>query len=203
MAVLDTPGFRENNHLILFLKVPVKGMVKTRLAKETGEDAALLLYKAFITDLLATISRCNFSFTIFFHPVSEEKLLMVFPGEGYRYLSQEGGDLGEKMSKAFERIFAEGKERVILIGSDTIDISREEFQLAFHALREQDSVIGPSEDGGFYLIGFRREGFKKRLFRNIPWSTNDVFDRMVERLRKNGSLFFLPLKSPFARLPQA
>jgi len=83
--------------------------------------------------------------------------------------------------------FAIGFKRVVLIGSDIPDLSLEFIEEAFHSLQEKDAVIGPSLDGGYYLIGFKDKSFSPQVFKGIPWSTERVFDETM-KIFKQGSL---------------
>ena len=105
-------------------------------------------------------------------------------GEDYLYMPQKGEDLGERMRNGFIQTFAEGFKRVILIGSDIPGLPLEFIEEAFTSLRDKDAVIGPSLDGGYYLIGFRNKTFSPKVFEGIPWSTEKVFEETMKVLEK-------------------
>jgi rSAM/selenodomain-associated transferase 1 len=99
---------------------------------------------------------------------------------------QAGADLGERMKNAFQHCFADGFDDVIIIGSDIPDLPPEIFAEAFAALENRGAVIGPAADGGYYLIGFRKETFAPEAFEGIVWSTQAVFAETVARLERVG-----------------
>ena len=169
--------------LLLFLKYPDKGKVKSRLSKEFGEDTVLLLYEAFVLDVLETVNKGKYRFTICFHPPSAHEKIASWLGKSYLYMPQNGSDLGEKMKNAFVSAFSEGFEKVILIGSDIPDLPKEIIDEAFASDRE--AVIGPATDGGYYLIGFKRDTFLPHIFEGMGWSTGSVFERTIETFRKH------------------
>jgi rSAM/selenodomain-associated transferase 1 len=179
--------------LILFIKAPEQGRVKSRLAAVLGADMALELYKDFVLDTLGAIGQAALPFRIFFHPPEAEDVVTAWLGSGRRYLAQEGRDVGERMERAFRRVFARARERAILIGSDIPDLPSAILRDAALALERNDAVIGPALDGGYYLIGFRRDRFLPDVFRGVTWSGPDVFDRTMQVLRQNSrSVHILP-----------
>jgi hypothetical protein len=169
--------------LLLFVKYPEKGKVKSRLSKEFGEDTVVLLYEAFALDVLETVNKGKCWFTVCFHPPSAQEKIASWLGKSYQYMPQNGSDLGEKMKNAFAGAFSEGFEKVILIGSDIPDLSKEIIDEAFAC--NGDAVIGPAADGGYYLIGFNRDTFLPRIFEGMQWSTASVFERTMEIFRKH------------------
>lgn len=165
--------------ILLFVKTPTRGKVKSRLAAELGEEDTLHLYENFILDMLDTLKRAEHRLKICFFPPDSEKQLTDWLGKGYAYLPQRGSDLGEKMKNAFLAAFAEGFSRVLIIGSDIPDIP---YALLNEALASDtaDAVIGPSSDGGYYLIGFTRHSFFPDIFSGIAWGTATVFEKTME-----------------------
>ena len=169
--------------LLLFVKYPDKGKVKSRLSKEFGEDTVLLLYEAFVLDVLETVNKGKYRFTICFHPPSAQEKIASWLGKSYLYMPQNGSDLGEKMKNAFASAFSEGFEKVMLIGSDIPDLPKEIIDEAFAS--DGEAVIGPATDGGYYLIGFKRDTFLPHIFEGMQWSTASVFERTMEIFRKH------------------
>ena len=104
-------------------------------------------------------------------------------------MPQTGDDLGERMEQAFVRVFSEGFREAILIGSDIPGLSSGTVQEAFASLAGHDAVIGPANDGGYYLIGFTRRAFYPEIFHSMPWSTPAVFRETLGRLRRHPVLF--------------
>jgi rSAM/selenodomain-associated transferase 1 len=107
-------------------------------------------------------------------------------GEDYLYMPQQGVDLGERMKNGFIEAFAMNLKRVVLIGSDIPTLPLEFIEEAFTSLEEKDVVIGPSLDGGYYLIGFKDKKFSPRVFKGIPWSKERVFEETMGILEQEG-----------------
>lgn len=173
----------DTTSLLLFVKYPDKGKVKSRLSQEFGEDTVLLLYEAFVLDVLETVNKGKYRFKICFHPPSAQEKIASWLGKSYFYMPQNGSDLGEKMKNAFALAFSEGFEKVILIGSDIPDLPKEIIDEAFAS--DGEAVIGPATDGGYYLIGFKHSTFLPRIFEGMQWSTASVFERTMEIFRKH------------------
>jgi rSAM/selenodomain-associated transferase 1 len=171
--------------VVIFVRSPDKGTVKTRLTAVLDEDTALDLYRRFVLDLLRTVSHGNFGLRICFYPAESGKKLADWLGREYVYIAQQGKDLGERMENAFLAAFAEGFQRVALVGSDIPDLSGEIFEEAINALASKDAVIGPAIDGGYYLIGFNSDRFLTEVIKNIDWGTPSVFQRTMSMLHRN------------------
>lgn len=180
--------------ILLFLKAPLRGGVKTRLAAGLGDDAALELYRSFVDDILETVESSGLSCMVFFYPPDAQNIITEWLGSGRRYLPQEGADLGERMKKAFERVFNKGQDRAIIIGSDMPDLPARFLTVALESLVTHDCAIGPAADGGYYLIGFSKAGFRPSVFDGIAWSTKQVFTETMLRLKHDGAMVHvLPL----------
>lgn len=162
----------------MFVKEPVNGFVKTRLAKTLGNEKTLVLYKHFVDDLIDTLKDTKYEFKLCVYP--NNKLISEVFGD-YNNFIQEKGDLGIKMQKAFESQFDLGYEKIILIGSDTPHIPKDYFNETFTMLESKESVIGPSLDGGYYLISFKKDSFNINMFKNITWSTDIVLEQTLEK----------------------
>jgi uncharacterized protein len=186
--------------VLLFVKCPVKGMVKSRLAKDIDEDLVLSLYKHFVLDLLKTLGTTGYPLRICFFPPDAFGKVSAWLGKGYSYLPQKGKDLGERMKNAFLEIFSSGFTRVLLIGSDIPDLTSSTIDEAFD-LEHFDAVIGPSFDGGYYLIGFKQNTFTSAAFGNIHWGSDRVFgETMALLLGKRYAVRVLPEKRDIDRL---
>jgi hypothetical protein len=172
--------------ILCFVKAPVKGAVKSRLARAVGEDAALALYRCFVSDTLATLGKAASRLVICYHPADRRHDVESWLGASRSYMPQEGRDLGERMRNAFARAFSYGHEKAILIGSDIPDLPLAVIEEAFAALTVHDATIGPAADGGYYLIGFRSDTFLTDAFSGITWSTRAVFKETIEILRLRG-----------------
>ena len=165
--------------LIIFVKWPEKGRVKTRLSAALGDDAVLELYRCFVEDIIETVKRSGFRPLIAYYPEGAGEKIAAWLGDENDYIPQVGADLGAKMSNAFRLVFERGVSRAVLIGSDFPDLPAEIISEAFSALENSDAVIGPAKDGGYYLIGFRQDTFSPRVFDGIHWSTAEVFERTM------------------------
>jgi rSAM/selenodomain-associated transferase 1 len=179
---MDGPG---NKCLIFFVKYPVSGKVKTRLCARLSGEIVVGLYKSFVLDILSTLQGLDLPLRIFFYPDSAGPELTEWLGEQYSYVPQRGLDLGRRMQNAFEDVFDEGFDTGILIGSDLPDLPKRFVELAADALDTHAAVIGPSSDGGYYLIGFTKAGLLPEAFENVSWSTDSVFDQTASILRQS------------------
>lgn len=187
-------NMRSSNCILLFLKSPIAGHVKTRLAGDIGEHAAAELYKCFVEDLLSMIENVDSELRLCFHPPEAMSQVRQWLGDRYSYTPQKGYDLGEKMKNGFAEAFEEGFSRVVTIGSDLPDLPEKFLRRAFDQLDSFDAVIGPSSDGGYYLIGFSRDCFLAEAFDDITWSTPAVFAQTRAKLESHGlRVHFLPL----------
>lgn len=173
-----------NNCIIFFVKYPEKGKVKTRLAKIMGDNITVELYKNFVLDLISTIKNAESAeLNIFFSPANKKEKFIQWLGKNYIYKQQVGNDLGEKMKNAFVEVFKDYYKKVVIIGSDSPDLDSDIFNKAFSSLSRNDVVIGPSFDGGYYLIGFNKETFLSNIFDGIKWSRDRVFEDTMNILK--------------------
>ena len=172
--------------LLFFIKNPEKGKVKTRLASAIGGEMAVKLYKRFLLEMLFTLNRGTFLFYLCYSPESPLSDLKDWLGDQYLYMPQSGENLGERMKNGFAEAISMNFRRVVLIGSDIPDLPLAFIEEAFTSLREKDVVIGPSFDGGYYLIGFKNKTFSARVFEGIHWSTESVFEKTLKVLKQEG-----------------
>ncbi len=171
----------KRNCILLFVKAPLPGTVKTRLSDRLAPEAILALYKGFVTDLLATLQTTGHDIRIFYDPPDKKDVLVDWLGSGLFLYPQTGSDLGKRMEAAFIETFAAGYTHAVLIGSDIPDLPISILDAALDCLDRYPAVIGPSTDGGYYLIGFESEGFLKEAFDRITWSTERVFASTMDR----------------------
>lgn len=161
-----------DNALVMFVKHPRPGAVKTRLAAAIGPQAAAELYRALAEHVLeATAPAGEYERLVFFDPPEALADMRAWL-PGVRLLAQSGDDLGARMSDAFDRAFARGARRVAIVGTDAPGVSRETVTGALAALDAADLVIGPAEDGGYYLVALREP--RPELFAGMAWSTPSV-----------------------------
>lgn len=179
--------------ILFFIKFPEKGSVKTRLAKDLDYGFVQTLYRNFVLDLLETLAKVKWPIIVYFHPPESGAAVSVWLGKNYSYAPQKGVDLGERMKNAFADAFADGFSKAILIGSDLPDLQNNVLDMAFNALNVNDIVIGPSVDGGYYLIGFRNNSFLPEVFKGISWGTDTVLKDTLKILKeKNYMVSILP-----------
>jgi rSAM/selenodomain-associated transferase 1 len=158
----------------IFAKAPVAGRVKTRLARDIGPAAAAALYRRLGRQVVASTVGPGYRTTVWFTPPSgSDGVRAWLDGLGAAaFYPQAGGNLGTRLVHAFGRSFADGNDAVVIIGTDAPGVNRRTITAAFRALRAHDLVLGPSLDGGYYLIGLSAP--YPALFRSIPWSTKQV-----------------------------
>jgi rSAM/selenodomain-associated transferase 1 len=183
-----------NSCVLLFVKSPIKGQAKTRLAAEIGEDSAVGLYKCFVEDLIALVENLDVQVRLCFYPPGGKLNFLEWLGERHCYVAQTGNDLGERLKNAFDNAFKEGFSKVVAIGSDSPDLPEDFLRQAFKELDSYDAVIGPSSDGGYYLVGFSQKSFLPEAFDNMSWSSDSVFEQTLRVLKRNRqSVHLLPL----------
>ena len=172
--------------VIVFVRSPEKGTVKTRLAAVLDEDTVLELYRCFVLDLLETLSHTALDLRICFYPQGGKSKLVKWLGGKYVYTAQQGRDLGERLENAFTAAFADRYVRAVIIGSDSPDLPAEIVKEAVSSLSTKDAVVGPANDGGYYLIGFSASQFHREILKGIDWGTAAVFEQTMHLLHKHG-----------------
>ena len=182
-ATPDDSVTRPAGALIVFARLPVEGRVKTRLAETIGPQAACELYRCFVTDVVLAARRGGSRIHIFVDPPDSESAFRAWLGDDLTYRPQTGVDLGERMAGAFREVFTTHPQ-AILIGTDCPDLPGPLIDSALQGLFSCDAVIGPAFDGGYYLIGFRREAFLEEVFSGIEWGSNTVFGATMTVLEK-------------------
>ncbi len=173
--------------LLVFVRYPEPGRVKTRLIPEMGRVGAAEIYRYMaeqVMDTVLAINRPGMTTTVWGDPGSRLAALRRWLGPDPEYMAQPDGDLGQRLGRAFAEAFAGGAERVIAIGSDCIDLSGELITGAFDNLLSYDAVLGPAADGGYYLLGLARP--LPAVFEGIPWSTDETLAVTRERLGEAG-----------------
>ncbi len=173
--------------LLVFAKAPRPGEVKTRLARSLGRraspdhEAAAALYRRMGRLVVDNVGKAPAALTVCYDPPGSEAELREWLGPAPRqYWPQGEGDLGERMSQMFARAF-QGAKRVVVIGTDTPAVGAGTISRALAALDTADVVLGPSRDGGYYLMALREPC--PALFRGIAWSTQTVLAETVDRAR--------------------
>ncbi|HEY8462161.1 MAG TPA: TIGR04282 family arsenosugar biosynthesis glycosyltransferase [Blastocatellia bacterium] len=176
-----------NERLIIFTRYPEPGKTKTRLISRLGAEGAAELQRDMtertLRDARLLNSRRQVSLEARYEGGSKA-LMQEWLGDQLTFRSQGAGDLGAKMKRAFRNAFQAGAQRVVIIGADCPDLDSELMEAAFDALQHNDIVIGPANDGGYYLIGSRR--YFPQLFDRIHWGSEKVLDQTLRRARETG-----------------
>lgn len=200
------------NALVVMLKLPVAGKVKTRLTPPLKKEDAARLYKCFIQDIFNRISTLNgIDIIAAYTPKNAADRIKRIVPANTMLIPQKGNDLGERLQNIFSQLFSIGYKKVAIIGTDSPDLPAEYIKKSFSSLNKNTSiVIGPSRDGGYYLIAMSNPlspmgtdlksvpkggmgGFASEIFEDIPWSTDTVFKKTLEKAKKAGLLpAFLP-----------
>ncbi|MEO6452798.1 MAG: TIGR04282 family arsenosugar biosynthesis glycosyltransferase [Ginsengibacter sp.] len=161
--------------LIIFVKNPERGKVKTRLANTLGDEKALEIYISLLEHTRSIVTLLNVDKFVFYFDTPNYN--DVWPNIIFNKKQQYGNDLGERMMNAFNEIFETGYERVSIIGSDCIELTGTIILTAFKELESSDIVIGPAADGGYYFLGMKK--LHTALFYNIKWSTANVLEETI------------------------
>jgi hypothetical protein len=180
----------------VFAKRPLAGHAKTRLGEKIGLEESAGIYARFLyqslfelvalerADIIIELSLASSADVPYFR--------FAFPE--FQISSQSGGNLGQRFTKSFQKAFDQGATAVVVIGTDIPDLNRTILQSAFDALSENEVVIGPDLDGGYYLIGTRLRD--ATLFKNIDWSSERVFQQTERLILAQGlTMFYLPTLS--------
>ena len=174
------------NALIIFIKNPEKGKVKTRLAKEVGADKALAIYRALLAHTRKIALAVPTQRFLFYSEYIDEK--DGWSDKDFIKLLQIDANLGAKMANAFQQVLAQYKKAVI-IGSDCASLTPEIVQKAFDKLETFPFVIGPAMDGGYYLLGMKK--FRPEIFEQIEWSTASVLSSTIQRIESLEKKYYL------------
>ncbi|CAM1358783.1 conserved hypothetical protein [Tenacibaculum litopenaei] len=158
------------NLVLIFTRNPEIGKVKTRLAKTIGNEAALAIYKFLLEHTKNVALEVPYDKAVYYSV--KIRTADLWEPENFQKFRQEGADLGERMQAAFQRGFDEHYDKVLIIGSDLYDLKPSHIEAAFQALDNHDAVIGPAEDGGYYLLGLKK--MYSSLFSNKEWGTSTV-----------------------------
>jgi rSAM/selenodomain-associated transferase 1 len=198
----------------IFFRFPALGKVKKRLAYEIGEDAALKAYESMLNATIENVSKLKgidiyvyYEFEItslnFRLPSDNPPILLLEKGGKGRFekewilellkklplVAQEGGNLGERMYKAIQWLFDKGYQKVSLIGTDSPDLPLFFIKEAFQKLDSYELAIGPSEDGGYYLIGMKEP--LEMVFKNIEWGSDTVLNDTILHAHTAKKSYFL------------
>ena len=175
--------------LIVFVRYPEAGCVKTRLAKTIGKKEAATVYRLFVELLLKRSDNMSSERLIFYAPANRRNKVANWLDDGSRLYHQKGDNLGQRMCNAFRFAFAEGARKTVIVGTDIPLLSREVILTAFEELENRQCVIGPSLDGGYYLLGLSH--FDGKIFQNIHWGTDKVLNQTLGIVQRLGLTYSL------------
>ena len=168
---------------VLFAKQPAPGAVKTRLQSHLSAAEAAHLYEAMLLDCATALQETQAAAKVVaFTPAHAEEALraLLAPIGTFEYVPQIEADLGQRLEGLMQWAFARGAERVVLVGSDSPSLPAAYIDEGLVLLRDKEVVLGPSTDGGYYLVG-RRKG-ESRIFQDVAWSTEMVLEQTLARL---------------------
>lgn len=162
--------------ILLFAKAPRAGSVKRRLSAVIGDEAAVAAYRAVGRRVALQVAEC-YPLTVWYDPPDAEGEMRRWLG-AHEFRPQVAGDLGQRLSHAFDTHFALGEAPVVALGADAPNVNGLTIEVALEALEHADVVLGPALDGGYYLLGLRYP--VPELFVNIPWGTASVLQVTME-----------------------
>ena len=176
--------------ILIFVRPPEPGKVKTRLAAGIGAENALQVYIFLLKHTAGLVSSLGIPLFVFYagDVVADD----MFTGTQVTKLQQGKGDLGERMDAAFTEVFSRGFGQAVIIGSDCYELTSDIILEGLSLLQQTDLVIGPARDGGYYLLGMNQP--VKSVFDAIAWSSQTVFrDTVARAARENCSVSLLPV----------
>ena len=169
----------EEAALIIFVRNPVLGKVKTRLAASIGNESTLAVYKYLLQHTKNICENLPAAKYVFYaDEINNDDMW-----NGYEKQLQSGNDLGERMTNAFKYLFKNGYKKIIIIGSDCLDLTNEILNSAFCQLENTEVIIGPAKDGGYYLLGMMKDC--TILFSKNDWGTNLVYENTLALINEN------------------
>ena len=178
------------NLLLIFTRNPVLGQCKTRLAATVGDQVALEIYRFLLNHTFAITNELLVHKQVYYSNEIWEN--DIWDSRIFEKRLQQGSDLGERMSNAFRKGFEDGFENIIIIGSDIYELATKDLLEAFDALEQNDFVLGPAEDGGYYLLGMK--AYNESVFKNKNWGKEKVFQNTMDDL-KNEKVYLLKSKN--------
>jgi rSAM/selenodomain-associated transferase 1 len=177
--------------IVIMAKEPRPGLVKTRMVSDLDPTAVSKLYLGFLMDRIEQVREISHvDHYIAYTPESTEGFFKKLAPSEFLLIPQDGEDLGERLSNISERLFKEGYRNIVIMDSDSPNLPSRLITSSLDVLEEGDIVLGPCEDGGYYLVGLNHQ--IPEIFRDIPWSTSEVVAVTKERANSEGkSIKFL------------
>ena len=169
------------SRIIIFTRNPELGKVKTRLAKTLGDQSALDIYKYLLLHTEKTIRDLSYEKAVYYSENIHHD--DIWDNSVYSKHLQSGTDLGERMCNAFQDAFISNYKKVIIIGSDLLDLKPHHIHQAFDELENNDFVIGPAKDGGYYLLGMNK--INSNIFKNKAWGTSSVLKNTLNNIENS------------------
>lgn len=190
----ESTNTRKKALLKIFARYPAVGTTKRRLGADIGDENASELYRLCAEHVFGVCERLGREAGLQVSFASEQDAI-----QGNKWVSplyevnyQSGGDLGERLTGAFQEGFSSGFQKVFVVASDVPQLSPQILRAAIKHLDEHDVVIGPCQDGGYYLIGMKK--LYRELFDGIAWSTDKVYQQTLDKINRMGlSVFDLPV----------
>lgn len=185
-------GFDKGSNLdavVIMAKAPIPDEVKTRLTPPLRPEAASLLYHNFLLDKIEQVKILEASLFVAYTPKTSESFFKSIVPARFSMICQKGEDLGERLSNVSKILFESGAKKVLILDSDTPSLPTILIQDGLSRLDDVDVVVGPCEDGGYYLIGTR--SWIPELFQGIPWSTSEVANLTIAKARSLDLSVFL------------
>jgi uncharacterized protein len=169
--------------LIVFVKAPRAGEVKTRLAQSIGAEQACAAYREMVETVLRRIETIK-GVEVRFTPDDASAEVTPWVRGDWKVAAQGAGDLGERLERAINDAFSAGAKQVAVIGSDCVELNAPDIRACFRELETHDVVVGPATDGGYWIIGLKAA--RPELFQGIAWSTDQVLAQTLSRAKESG-----------------
>lgn len=166
--------------LAVFARRPEPGRVKTRLSPALPSNLALELYRGLLSDAFLVAAAASADDRAVYWDGARTGAADTISA-GFRAAEQTGGDLGARLERAFDDLLQARGDRAVIMGADCPEMTAQAVDAAFDSLSATDLVLGPTRDGGYYLVGLRRRA--PEIFRGIPWSTAGVLQQTLDRAR--------------------
>ncbi|WP_333791877.1 TIGR04283 family arsenosugar biosynthesis glycosyltransferase [Muricomes intestini] len=177
--------------ILIFTRIPIPGHTKTRMMPYFSEKECAQLHICFLEDIVRECQKTGRDLYVFFTPEGKQNILFPIFGKIVKYREQKGSSLGERMKNALQEVFEDGYRACVLIGTDIPELRASYLENAFEKLRTQDVVLGPTPDGGYYLIGMKH--LYTAAFENQTYGHETVFENTVDALKdKNLSIAYIP-----------
>lgn len=171
--------------VLVFVRAPEAGRVKTRLAASIGPLSALRVYRRLAEHAVQeALALASATVRVYFTPPDRGEEVARWLGPGPAFRPQAPGGLGDRLARAFQEAFSDGFERVLVIGSDLPDLSTRHLARALELLDRSPAVLGPARDGGYWLLGLRSP--RPEIFVDVEWSTDCVLEQTITRLLAAG-----------------